>query len=393
MEKRYVYLDNNQTTRVDEKVVSYMNQFHLNDYAVASSQFSHTPGIRAKEGVEKAREIIRNAMHASGERLVFTSGSAESNNLALKGTLLANEKRKKIIISKIEDFSVLNTAKKLSKHGNSVFFVNVDGEGFVDLDHLSSLVDDSTLLVSIIHGNHEVGTVQDLKAIADIVHEKGAYFHTDASYSFLQEDIDVQEYGIDLMSIASDKIHGPKGVGALYVADDVKIEKILDGGYQEFDLRGGTENVSGIAGFGRACELYTEKDREHVRYQRDYLYDQLMSRIDGIHLNGSSDFNKRLSNNLNVSFDYIEGESVVLHLDMRGIAVITGSACFSRALQASHVLLAMGFSHERAHGSIRFSPSRYTTKEDIDYAVFHTAEVVEKLRELSPLAQQESTNG
>ncbi len=170
--------------------------------------------------------------------------------------------------------------------------------------------------------------------------------------------------------------------------DLAKSFKEIGGGYQEFDLRGGTENVAGIASFGRACELYSERDRDRVRELRDYLYDRLLSGIDGIHLNGSSDFNKRLSNNLNVSFDYIEGESVVLHLDMRGVAVITGSACFSRSLQASHVLLSMGFSHERAHGSIRFSPSRYTSKEDIDYTVFHTGEVVEKLRDLSPLARQ-----
>ena len=216
-----------------------------------------------------------------------------------------------------------------------------------------------------------------------------AYFHTDAAYSFLQIPVDVKKYGIDLMSISSDKIHGPKGVGPIYVSEDVTIEKITDGGFQEFNLRGGTENVSGIAGFGKACEIFSEEDVERIKYLRNDLYEQFKSGLKGVQLNGSSDFSRRIPNNLNLSFDYIEGESVVLHLDMRGISVITGSACFSRALQASHILLAMGFSHERAHGSIRFSPSKYTLKEDIDYTVHHVKEVVTKLRKLSPLVEQQ----
>ncbi len=390
MEKRNVYLDNNATTRVDDRVVEYMNQFHLDDYAVASSQFSHTPGIRAKEGVERAREIITNKLNAHGNKIVFTSGSEESNNLALKGVVSANKnpKRNRIVVSKIEHFSVLDTVKTLGKNGFDVDFVNVDKNGFIDFEHLRSLIDESTLLVSIIHGNHEVGTLQDLAEITDMVHGKGAYFHTDASYSFLQVPIDVYTLGIDLLSIGSDKVHGPKGVGALYISDDVKIEKIIEGGFQEYNLRGGTENVPGIAGFGRACELFTEKDVKHIRSLRDYLYELLVKSIDSVSLNGSSDFSRRMPNNLNVSFDFIEGESVVLHLDMRGIAVITGSACFSRALQASHVLLAMGFTHERAHGSIRYSLSRFNSREDIDYTAKQTKEVVEKLQQLSPIARQ-----
>lgn len=391
MEKRNVYLDNNAATRTDERVVEYMNRYHLNDYAVASSQFSHTPGIKAKDGVDKARLIIAEKINALNNEIVFTSGSAEANNLALKGTALANRNtiRNRIVVSKIEHFSVLDSAKKLGKEGYDVEFVDVDGEGFVDPDHLKNLVNDKTLLVSIIHGNHEVGTVQDLKAISEIVHKKGAYFHTDATYSFLQIPVDVKKHGIDLMTISSDKIHGPKGVGALYVSEGVRIEKIIEGGFQEFNLRGGTENVSGIAGFGKACEVFSKEDVERIKDLRNGLYGKLISGLNGIQLNGPSDFSRRIPNNLNLSFEYIEGESVVLHLDMRGISVITGSACFSRALQASHILLAMGFSHERAHGSIRFSPSKYTLKEDIDYVVHHVKEVVSKLRELSPLAVQQ----
>jgi cysteine desulfurase len=383
-----VYLDNNATTRVDDAVVEYMNRFYVEDYAVASSQFSHTPGIKAKEGVEKAREIISNKLNAGNNKIVFTSGSEEANNIALKGTALANREsgRNGIIVSKIEHFSVLDSAKSLGKQGFNVDFIDVDGEGFVDIDHLKSLVNDKTLLVSIIHGNHEIGTVQDLAAVSEVARKTGAYFHTDASFSFLQVPVDVEAAGIDLLSVSADKVYGPKGTGALYVSDRTKISKINDGGYQEFNLRGGIENVPGIAGFGKACDVYSQKDVERIASLRDYLYDRLKAEIDGVLLNGSSDFSRRLANNLNVSFDFVEGESVVLHLDMRGIAVITGSACFSRALQASHVLLAMGFSHERAHGSIRFSPGKFTTKEDTDYTVGHVKEVVTKLRELSPLA-------
>jgi cysteine desulfurase len=394
MALKKVYLDNNATTRVDDAVVEYMNRFHLEDYAVASSQFSHTPGIKAKEGVEKAREIIAKKLNAGNNKIVFTSGSEEANNIALKGTALANRdsSRNGIIVSKIEHFSVLDSAKSLSKQGFNVDFIDVDNEGFVDIDHLKSLVNDNTLLVSVIHGNHEIGTIQDLGAVSEVARKAGAFFHTDASYSFLQVPVDVEAAGIDLLSVSADKVYGPKGTGALYVSDHTKISKINDGGYQEFNLRGGIENVPGISGFGKACEIFSDKDVARLTSLRDYLYERLKAEIEGVLLNGSSDLSRRLPNNMNVSFDFVEGESVVLHLDMRGIAVITGSACFSRALQASHVLLAMGFSHERAHGSIRFSPGKYTTKEDIDYTVGHVKEVVTKLRELSPLAANPSNN-
>ncbi len=389
MKRREVYLDNNATTRVDEEVVKLMNKYFLEEYAVASSQFSHSPGIRAKEGVENAREIIAKSINAHPKEIIFTSGETESNNLAIKGLLLAagNSKRKKIIVSSIEHISVLNIAKKLKKWGYPVEFIPVDGEGFIDIDFLYKNVDDETLLVSVIHGNHEVGTIQNLKTISAIVHEKGAYFHTDATYSFMQVPIDVIKEKVDLMTISADKIHGPKGVGALYVRSGTKIEKIMDGGYQEFDLRAGVENVPGIVGFGKACEIYNQEYTKVVSEMRDHLYKKITEEVDGVMLNGPEDFTKRLPNNLNLTFQYVEGESVVLHLDMRGISVITGSACFSRSLHASHVLLAMGFSHERAHGSIRFSPSKYTTPDDIDYTVLHIKEVVNNLRKLSPLTK------
>ena len=384
---RQVYLDNNATTKVDDRVIKYMNYFYNIDYAVASSQFSHTPGIKAKDGASKARYIISRQINAKTDEIIFTSGATEANNLALKGVALANkdERRKKIIISKIEDFSVMNSAKALEKSGYIVEYIDVDKEGFINLDNLKSLVDNSTLLVSVIYGNHEVGTIQDIEAISKIVHKHGAYMHTNAAAVFMQKPIDATEEGIDLMSLSAHKTHGPKGVGALYIKKGVSIERIMDGGFQEFNFRAGTENVPGIAGFGKAVEIYSNKDLQKIEKLRDYLYKEITLRIDGVLLNGPKSFNKRIPNNLNVSFDYVEGESIVLHLDMRGIAVITGSACFSRALQASHILMAMGFTHERAHSSIRFSLSKYLTKEDIDYTVKNVKEVVEKLRDLSPL--------
>ncbi|MBC7188874.1 aminotransferase class V-fold PLP-dependent enzyme, partial [Candidatus Aerophobetes bacterium] len=214
---------------------------------------------------------------------------------------------------------------------------------------------------------------------------EGAYLHTDAAAGFLQVPIDVNKMGIDLLSLSAHKVYGPKGVGALFVRKGVKIEKIIDGGFHEFNLRAGTENVPGIAGFGKAVEIFSSRDVEKVKNLRDTLYRKLFSEIEGVILNGASDFEKRIPNNLNVSFEKVEGESVVLHLDMRGIAVVTGSACFSRQLQASHILLAMGCSKERAHGSIRFSLSKYLTEDDIDYTVGHVKEVVENLRKISPL--------
>jgi len=387
METRNVYLDNNAATRADEQVVRRMDLFHETDFAVASSQFSHTPGIRAKDAVEQSRETIAGSLGAGTEEIVFTSGETESNNLALFGLARGNKdkRRKRIVISAVEHFSVLHTAERLAREGYEVVKAGVDGEGFVDTDALAGLVDDRTLLVSVMHANHEVGTLQDLAAVSAVAHSNGAYFHTDASYSYLQVPIDVEKTGIDLLSADANKVHGPKGSGILYVKKNVPVSKLFEGGYQEYNMRPGTENVPGIAGFGKAVEIWNDGDVRRTATLRDALKKMLTEGIEDTMINGPQDMNRRIANNLNVSFRYIEGESVVLHLDMRGIAVITGSACFSRALQASHVLLAMGFTHERAHGSIRFSPSKYTTPEDITYAYENVKEVVTRLRELSPV--------
>lgn len=387
MNRRIVYLDSNSSTKIDKKVLDYMNKVHTHIYAVASSQFSHTPGIKAKDEIEKARGIISKKINATPEELIFTSGGTEANNLAIKGMAFSQieGQRKKILVSKIEHFSVLHSVRFLRKFGFDVEFINVDNEGFLDIDHLFSLIDDNTLLVSVMYANNEVGTIQDIKEIAKIVHRRGAYFHTDAASAFLQIPINVEDLEVDLLTISAHKIYGPKGVGALYIKKGTQIEKIIDGGYQEYNLRGGTENIPGIAGFGKAVELFKKEDNLHAKNMRDYLFNRLTHDIENLFLNGPLDFEKRISNNLNISFEYIEGESVVLHLDTRGIAVTTGSACFSRSLEASHVLLAMGFTHERAHGSIRFSTDKYITKEDVEYTVYHVKEVVDNLRKLSPL--------
>ncbi len=382
-----VYLDNNATTRVNEETAEYIKSFMVEDYAIASSQFSHSMGIKAREAVEKARVTISSKINAEPGEIVFTSGGTEANNLVLQGLARLNEEsnRKKIIISGIEHFSVLHTAQMLEKKGFEIKYCRVDKHGLIDEEHLKSLVDGKTLLVSILHGNHEMGALQNISSLADIAHNKGAFFHTDASVSFGQVDIDAKESGLDFMTMSGHKIYGPKGVGALFIKKGMNLSKLLYGGFSENNMRGGTENVPGIAGFGKAVETLQESDISTAGFLRDYLFSRISSEIDNISLNGPEDFSRRIPNNLNISFEYIEGESIVLHLDLKGISVITGSACFSKSLQASHVLMAMGFSHQRAHSSIRFSTSRYLSKTEMDYTVERLRETVENLRRLSPL--------
>lgn len=385
--KQNIYLDNNATTKVDKRVFDHMKTYFLNDYAIASSQFSHSMGIKAKEAIEKSRRIISDKIKAKPHEIVFTSGATESNNLSIQGLANANKnnKRKTIILSPIEHFSVLHTAQYLRERGFILHFCNIDEEGFIDMDHLNDLVNESTLLVSIIHANHEVGTIQDIRTASEIAHRYGAYFHSDISMSFGQTDINVENIKADMLSFTAHKIHGPKGCGALYIRDGLNIEKIIHGGFSENNYRAGTENVPGIAGFGKAVEIISPEDIEQARSMRNYLYEKIRKEIDYIKINGPLDFDNRIPNNINISFDYIEGESIVLHLDLNGISVVTGSACFSKSLQASHILMAMGFTHERAHSSIRFSTSKYTSKEEIDFTIDALKEIIRNLRMLSPL--------
>ncbi len=383
-----IYLDNAACTRLDERVFEAMKPYFFDTYAVATSEFGYSMGIDAKEGLENSREGIASGLGAAPEEIVFTSGDTESSNMALKGAAwaLKEKKGKHIIISKIEDFPVLNTAKVLQKQGFDVTFLDVDEEGFADLEELKKAITKETVLVSIQHSNQEIGTAQDLKAISEICKEKDVLLHTDATHSFTRLPLNVKDLPVDLVTMSAHTIHGPRGIGALYVRKDTPIVKFMDGGFQEFNLRAGVENIPGAVGFATAVELVTEEENRQLAAMRDRVIERALSEIPEVTLNGSRE--KRLPQNANLTFHYVEGESVTLHMDMRGFAVSTGSACFSRSLEASHVIRGIGGDHERAHGSVRFTFGRYNRLEDADAAIDAMSEIVARLREISPLAKK-----
>ena len=338
--------------------------------------------------MEDARESVASSLGASPQELIFTSGSTESSNMALKGVAMALRERKgkHIIVSKIEDFPVLNSAKTLEKQGFHVTYLDVDGEGFVDIDQLRDSITDETILVSIQHANQEIGTMQDIESIGQLCREKGVIFHTDATHTFTRVSLDVNEIPVDLITISAYTIHGTKGIGGLYIRKDTSITKLIDGGFQEFNLRAGLENIPGAVGFAKAVELVTPEENEQLKTIRDRLIDRVLSKIPDTTLNGHRW--KRIPHNVNITFHFVEGESITLHLDMRGFAVSTGSACFSRSLEASHVILGIGGDHERAHGSLRFTFGRYNKMEDGDAVVEAVAEIVKELRTISPLSNE-----
>lgn len=388
MNNKMVYLDNSAATRIDEQVVEAMKPYLYDTYAVATSEFAYTMGIEAKEALEEARETIADSLNAKPEELIFTSGATESNNLALKGVMYNQDEKKHLIISKIEDFSVLNTAKSLEKQGYEVSYVSVDDKGKVDLKELKNSIRDNTVLVSIQHANQEIGTVQNIKEIANFLNDKDILFHTDATHTFKRIPIDTQDIPVDLLTMSAHTIHGPKGIGALYKREEVKLKKIMDGGFQENNLRAGVENIPGAVGFARAVELISDQENKRIKRFRDKLIKRVEAEIEEVTLNGSR--KDRTPQNANITFHYVEGESITLHLDMRGFAVSTGSACFSKSLEASHVILGIGGDHERAHGSIRFTFSRFNTEQDVEETVKAVKEVVENLREISPLGKKGS---
>lgn len=383
-----IYLDNAACTRLDERVLEAMKPYFFDTYAVATSEFGYSMGIDAKEGLESSRESIASRLGASSEEIIFTSGDTESSNMALKGAAwaLKEKKGRHIIVSKIEDFPVLNTAKALQKQGFEVTYLDVDAEGFVDLEGLKSAITKETALVSIQYANQEIGTAQDLRAISEICEEKDVLLHTDATHSFTRLPLNMKELPVDLVTLAAHTIHGPRGIGALYVRKDTPITKFMDGGFQEFNMRAGVENIPGAVGFATAVELVTEDETRQLEAMRDRVIERALSEISDVALNGSRE--KRLPQNANLTFHYVEGESVTLHMDMRGFAVSTGSACFSRSLEASHVIRGIGGDHERAHGSVRFTFGRYNRMEDADAAIDAMSEIVARLREISPLARK-----
>lgn len=385
-----IYIDNAAATRMDEKVLEAMSPFFFDVYSVASSEFGYSLGIDAREALQEARNSLASQIGASADELIFTSGSTESSNMALKGVALAlgEKKGKHIIVSTIEDFPVLHSARTLERHGFSVTYVNVDHDGRLDLDKLRDSITDETILVSIQHANQEIGTIQNIEMIGAICREKDVLFHTDATHTFMRVSLNTNTVMADLITLSPHTLHGPKGIGGLYIREGTPIAKWMDGGFQEFDRRAGLENIPGAVGFATAASLVTADENERLKAMRDRLIDRVLSEIPDTSLNGHRIH--RLPQNANVTFHFVEGESITLHLDMRGFAVSTGSACFSRSLEASHVILGIGGDHERAHGSIRFTFGRYNSMEDVDSVVDAIAEVVDQLRQISPLGKPEA---
>jgi cysteine desulfurase len=388
MPEKQIYLDNSAATRMDERVLEAMRPYFFDTYAVATSEFAYSQGIEAREALDGAREVLVKSLNAGPEEFIFTSGGDESSNIALKGVALAlgEKKGKHIIVSKIEDFPVLNSAKSLERQDFKVTYLEVGSEGFVDLDKLRNSITAQTILVSIQHANQEIGTIQDIDAIGGICREKGVIFHTDATHTFLRVPLDVSKTPVDLVSLSAHTMHGPKGIGGLYVKKGTKIAKWMDGGFQEFDLRAGLENIPGAIGFAKAVELVTPEETGNIRSMRDRIIDRILAEIPDTTLNGHR--SRRLPQNANISFHYVEGESITLHLDTHGIAVSTGSACFSRSLEGSHVIYGIGGDHERAHGSIRFSFGRFNTIGEIDVVVESLSSIIRELRIISPLGKE-----
>jgi len=381
---KQIYLDNAATTRVDDEVLKTMLPYFTEKYGNASS--THFKGQEAKQALEKSRGIIAKAIGAKKEEIIFTSGGTEANNLAIKGTFFWNQENKTgknhIITTRIEHDCVLNTCKWLETLGAKITFLDVDAEGFINLRELENAITDKTIIVSVIHGNNEIGTVQDLESIGKICQRKGVLFHTDACQSFTKVPIDVRKQNLDLVTLNGHKIHGPKGVGALYIREGIHIVPLMHGGGHEKKIRSGTENVSGIVGFARAVEVANKRDIEKMIKTRDRLIEGIL-RIPNTRLNGSRD--KRLCNNVNISFNNIEGEAIGGYLENEGIATSTGSACASHSLETSHVLKAIGLTPIQANSSIRMSISKYTTEEEIDFVLTVLPRIVEKLRKISPI--------
>jgi cysteine desulfurase len=387
---RRVYLDNNATTRMREEVIDVMLPYYKDIYGNASSV--HGFGRAARMAVDDARvEVAKLIGAASHEEIIFTSGGTEADNFAVKGIAHAlKSKGNHIITSSIEHQAVLNVCKFLEKDGYKVTYIKVDKDGIVDLDELKRSITDRTILISIMYANNEVGTIEPVEEIGKIAKGKGICFHTDAVQAAGKIAFDVKNLGADLLSMSAHKIYGPKGVGALYIRKGTKLTQAMHGGHHEMGKRAGTENVAGIVGFGKAAELARKElpaESKKLKELRDYLHKGITAKIDDVRLNGHPE--KRLVNTLNVGFKYLEGESIVLNLDMEGVAVSTGSACTSGSLEPSHVLTAMGIDPAETQGSIRFSLGRDNTKEDMDYVLKVLPPIIKRLRNMSPLYEKE----
>lgn len=384
-QKKLVYMDYSATTYTKKEVLDEMLPYFTEKFGNPSSIY--TFGRNSKSAVEVAREKTAKAIGAMNDEIYYTAGGSEADNWALKGVAFANRKRgNHIITSKIEHHALLHTCEYLQKQGFEVTYLDVDEYGMISLDDLKKAITDKTTLISIMFANNEIGTIQPIEEIGRIAHEHGIIFHTDAVQAIGNVEIDVKKMNIDLLSLSAHKFYGPKGIGALYIRKGVKIENLIHGGGQERKRRAGTENLPGIIGLGKAIELATSNIKEHnlkISTLRDKLLKGIMDRIPNTKLNGHPE--KRLPGNLNVSFHFIEGESLLLMLDQQGICGSTGSACSSGSLDPSHVLLAIGLPHEIAHGSLRLSLGDSTTDEDVDYVLNVLPNIVQRLRDMSPL--------
>lgn len=383
--KTRIYLDNAATTRTSQEVVDAMLPYFTESYGNPSSIYEL--GQRSKEAITKAREEIAQVIGAKTEEIYFTAGGSEADNWAIKAAYEAyKNKGNHIITTKIEHHAVLHTCQYLEKQGAKVTYLDVDENGLIDLEQLQKAITPETILITIMFANNEIGTIEPVKEIGMIAKEHGILFHTDAVQAFGQVPIDVDEMNIDMLSSSAHKINGPKGIGCLYIRKGVKIRSFIHGGAQERKRRAGTENVPGIVGYGVAARMAAETMEARTKKEqelRDYFIRRVLEEVPYTRLNG--DPKKRLPNNANFSFRFIEGESLLIMLDMKGIAGSSGSACTSGSLDPSHVLLAIGLPHEIAHGSLRLTLGADTTKEDLDYTLDQIKEIVAKLRNLSPL--------
>ncbi|MDD5477450.1 MAG: cysteine desulfurase NifS [Candidatus Omnitrophica bacterium] len=385
-----VYLDYAATTPTDPEVMAAMEPYYFEKFGNASSL--HAYGQEAKKALEDSRQTLADFIGAKPEEIVFTSGGTESDNSALLGAAYALEKKgNHIITSAIEHHAIIEPAKFLEKKGFKVTYLGVDKDGLVSGDDLKKAITDKTILISVMHANNEIGTLQPIEQLGKIAKEQGIYFHTDAVQTLGHIPINVGQLNVDLLSLSAHKFYGPKGVGALYIRKGTRLETFLRGGDQERGRRASTHNITGIVGLAKAIELCQEKMESEIKFQsalRDRLIKEIPLKVPEVRLNGHAQ--KRLPNNVNFSIKYIEGESMLLSLDLLGIACSTGSACTSSSLEPSHVLLAIGLDHATAHGSLRITLGRFTRESDIDYLLEKLPLVVQKLRAMSPLYERKN---
>ena len=383
-----VYFDNAATTRLDEDVLKEMLPYLREDYGNASAIYKL--GRKSRKAIEESREKIAKVLNCKPNEIYFTAGGSENYNTSIKGIAHSyKNKGNHIITSKIEHPAVLETCKELEKEGFEVSYISVDENGVIDLEELKKAIKPTTILISVMFANNEIGTIEPIKEIGKIAKENKIYFHTDAVQAVGTIKIDVQDLNIDSLSLSGHKFYGPKGIGALYVRTGINFKKLIDGGHQEKNKRAGTENVAAIVGMGKALEMAYEKMDEHnekIRALRDYYESQVLEKISYVKVNGNRE--NRLPGNSNISFRFIEGEGLLLNLDLKGICASSGSACTSGSLDPSHVLLAIGLPHEIAHGSLRISIGKYNTKEEIEFLVQNLVEIVNRLRNMSPLWEE-----